>query len=731
MSFVDHPPDWLEEIGEGLAEFFHLEAGPPKPKPGYQDQQKQKDDARGLVLPGYKYLGPFNGLDKGQPVNKADAAAKKHDEAYNQLLEAGDNPYLKYNHADAEFQKDLADDKSFGGNLARAVFQGKKRVLEPLGLVEKPADTAPPVKRPKTEEITDEELAGLSSQDSQLSSQDSRTESQQAGDYSAGASGGSGASNMGSTELAAGGGAPMGDDNQGSDGVGVSSGNWHCDSKWLGDRVITTSTRTWVLPSYNNHQYQELKANATSDNVYTGYSTPWGYFDFNRFHCHFSPRDWQRLINNHWGFRPRRLNFKLFNIQVKEVTVNDGTKTIANNLTSTVQVFPDSEYQLPYVLGNAHEGCLPPFPADVFMIPQYGYCILNNLISTNVDDRAGFYCLENFPSQMLRTGNNFVFSYQFEKVPFHSSYAHCQSLDRLQNPLIDQYLWYLHGTAQGGVKKLVYKKCGKENPADLYRNWLPGPLNRVQRIRTTPADNHTDAGNWANYNKWNIDGRTCRNMPNVPMYDLKDEEGNMGLGTNLVFTKNEHSNTDIREIEHMNVTSENECRATNVPAYNYNYQHCTGDRYQDATNAPRMANTDQMGIYPGMVWQDKDVYLQGPIWAKIPETDGHFHPSPLMGGFGLRHPPPQIFMKNTPVPADPPTTFNSQRFNSFITQYSTGQVTVEIEWELLKENSKRWNPEVQYTSNYKKTAAVEFAPDSSGVYIEPRAIGTRYLSRNL
>ena len=34
-----------------------------------------KDNARGLVLPGYKYLGPGNGLDKGEPVNEADAAA--------------------------------------------------------------------------------------------------------------------------------------------------------------------------------------------------------------------------------------------------------------------------------------------------------------------------------------------------------------------------------------------------------------------------------------------------------------------------------------------------------------------------------------------------------------------------------------------------------------------------------------------------------------------------------
>lgn len=28
----------------------------------------------GWVVPGYKYLGPFNPIDNGEPVNKADAA---------------------------------------------------------------------------------------------------------------------------------------------------------------------------------------------------------------------------------------------------------------------------------------------------------------------------------------------------------------------------------------------------------------------------------------------------------------------------------------------------------------------------------------------------------------------------------------------------------------------------------------------------------------------------------
>lgn len=93
-----------------LLSFFHLEAGPPKPK---ANQQKQ-ENTRGPVVPGYKYLGPLNGLGKGELVNRADMVAKEHDKAYNQLLNSCDNPRLTYSHTGAEFQKKLADD-----NIAR------------------------------------------------------------------------------------------------------------------------------------------------------------------------------------------------------------------------------------------------------------------------------------------------------------------------------------------------------------------------------------------------------------------------------------------------------------------------------------------------------------------------------------------------------------------------------------------------------------------------------------
>lgn len=707
MSFVDYPPDWLKEVVGGLKEFIDLKPGAPKPK-----ANQQKQDQRGLVLPGYKYLGPFNGLDKGQPVNKADEVAREHDLEYDKLLQEGDNPYLKYNHADQEFQEKLEGDETFGGNLGRAVFQAKKRLLEPFGLSEE----TPPRKRPASEnngaEVPAKRRLILDPEDNGAAGGEPADQPQ--------------ADNMASAEMAAGGGGPVGDDAQGADGVGSASGNWHCDSIWMGDRVITKSTRTWSLPTYNNHLYKQINS-STQDakETYFGYSTPWGYFDFNRFHCHFSPRDWQRLINNHWGMRPKRLNFKLFNIQVKEVTTNDGTKTIANNLTSTVQVFADSEYQLPYVLGNAHEGCFPPFPADVFMLPQYGYLTLNSNDNKSLP-QSSFYCLEYFPSQMLRTGNNFTFSYEFESVPFHSMFMHNQSLDRLMNPLIDQYLWYLHSTNN---LELGFRKSKKDNLFRQFRNWVPGPGQRRQQWSESGGANRSLTDVWPYSNKYNLMGRYSSLAPGMPQAAA---DGFITADGQLIFAnvlQESDAASGGKPSPNLLITNESEIRPTN-PAINQPWGDVALNQ-QTVSTAPTVAEDNEAHIFPGMVWQDRDIYLQGPIWAKIPDTDGSFHPSPLMGGFGLKHPPPQIMIKNTPVPSDPPLEFNGKKIQSFITQYSTGQVTVEIEWELKKEHSKRWNPEIQYTSNFDNTDRVQFSVNGAGNYVEDRPIGTRYLTHNL
>lgn len=738
MSLIsDAIPDWLERLVKkgvnAAADFYHLESGPPRPKANQQTQESpEKDDSRGLVFPGYKYLGPFNGLDKGEPVNEADAAALEHDKAYDLELKDGHNPYLEYNEADRRFQERLKDDTSFGGNLGKAIFQAKKRVLEPFGLVEQPGNTAEEDKKKTLDDFYPKRKKAKFDS----GKKDSPAVSEDPGEGTSGGAGSAGAaapSGVESSVMAEGGGGPMGDAGQGADGVGNSSGNWHCDSKWLDNGVVTRTTRTWVLPSYNNHLYKRIQGPSGSDNnnKFFGFSTPWGYFDYNRFHCHFSPRDWQRLINNNWGIRPKAMRFRLFNIQVKEVTVQDSNTTIANNLTSTVQVFADKDYQLPYVLGSATEGTFPPFPADIYTIPQYGYCTLN--YNNEAVDRSAFYCLDYFPSDMLRTGNNFEFTYAFEDVPFHSMFAHNQTLDRLMNPLVDQYLWAVNNVSQTGSsgRQINFSRATKNNMAAQYRNWLPGPFVRDQQIYTGSAINQNNVFYaWEKGKRWELDNRVNLMQPGpANATTFTGEPNRQAMQNTLAFSRSTYDQTTSTTIDSVLMTNEDEIRPTNTVGIDTWGQ--VPNNNQSNVTAGTAQNIHNQGALPGMVWQNRDIYLQGPIWAKIPDTDNHFHPSPLIGGFGCKHPPPQIFIKNTPVPANPAETFQTAKVNSFINQYSTGQCTVEIFWELKKETSKRWNPEIQFTSNFGNAADIQFSVSSDGYYSEPRPIGTRYLTKPL
>lgn len=88
--------------------------------------QKVKD--KGLTLPGYNYLGPFNAKHNGIPTNASDRTAQEHDDGYELLQKQGVNPYLTYNDADEVADAKWGDD--IGGRIAKSVFRGKKRLAE-------------------------------------------------------------------------------------------------------------------------------------------------------------------------------------------------------------------------------------------------------------------------------------------------------------------------------------------------------------------------------------------------------------------------------------------------------------------------------------------------------------------------------------------------------------------------------------------------------------------------
>lgn len=77
---------------------------------------------RGLVPPGYRYLGPFNDEDRGPPTNENDAVAQKHDAGYKKI---GWKSYIYNNEADEEFLEELKPNDVWT-NTAEKIFTFKK-----------------------------------------------------------------------------------------------------------------------------------------------------------------------------------------------------------------------------------------------------------------------------------------------------------------------------------------------------------------------------------------------------------------------------------------------------------------------------------------------------------------------------------------------------------------------------------------------------------------------------
>nr|UOF82707.1 capsid protein parvo [Cressdnaviricota sp.] len=85
------------------------------------------------------YFGPGNRIDEGfrrahRPVDSLDAAAEKHDLAYNQLQKKYGKllPYVLPSDADKKFLKDIEHEKGFKASAARLFFKAKQ--LAPVNL---------------------------------------------------------------------------------------------------------------------------------------------------------------------------------------------------------------------------------------------------------------------------------------------------------------------------------------------------------------------------------------------------------------------------------------------------------------------------------------------------------------------------------------------------------------------------------------------------------------------
>lgn len=659
---------------------------------------------KGLTLPGYNYLGPFNSLFNGKPTNKADEAARKHDLAYSDLIKQGQIPYLFFNKADQSLLDELQSDNSFGGNLARAFFHTKKTIATVLGggkTHSKNFQSSAAKERAAKRKLyfaRSNKGAKQQKMDSTEPAVEENNEQQES-----------------ATEPRTNGGAGSGGGGGSAHGVGVSTGGWSGGCYFSDRCVITTVTRQWYAPIYNGHLYKSFSSPTDNKKQWRGISTPWGYFNFNYYASHFSPQDWQRLINEYKAWRPVKMHVKIYNLQIKQI-VTLGADTLYNNdLTAGVHIFCDGSHQFPYAQHPWDEDNLPELPNSIYKLPQYAYYqrpiglsnATQNKVATNttgaLEVNAPLYMLEHASHEVLRTGEQTSFNFTFDCGWVHNDRSYAPPQANF-NPLVRtrRHFTVWNNTASS-------YSVTRYDPYNKPSNWMPGPGIFPAGYRHT-AENPQQARG-----------------PIVTIYQPPGSRTANGTLTNNGTDVYQPSQQDIKDQGYSSTPVNGACNGLD-PNYLHAVAQDAGDNNipgreididmerwgsvwtaDGAGTEEQFQEQDGIWLYPNQAWNDPPLTRTNPIWDKVPRSDRTSMLASSDGTLPMHHPPGTIFVKVAKIPI--PTSNNT---DSYLNLYVTGQVTCQIIWETERYQTKNWRPEIRNTAygNARET----FNMNENGVY---------------
>jgi hypothetical protein len=90
LGYIKTPPDFSDHSGIVKKTLFNKPSEPEAPEEEELDFVPLENQHRGFVPPPYKYLGPGNSLNQGQPFNYIDDDARSHDIEYSNAKSKAD-----------------------------------------------------------------------------------------------------------------------------------------------------------------------------------------------------------------------------------------------------------------------------------------------------------------------------------------------------------------------------------------------------------------------------------------------------------------------------------------------------------------------------------------------------------------------------------------------------------------------------------------------------------------
>lgn len=397
-----------------------------------------------------------------------------------------------------------------------------------------------------------------------------------------------------------------------------------------------------MITSTNNHIYTK-EVVTTAANAYQAFKTPWRMLDFNSYACHMTPADFQHLINTCARWQPKGMTVEMNNIQLKTKITAPATQ-INNNLTATMQVLEDTDYNLPCSLDPMEQGKPSPIMTDPYRpLPYTYFSECTNVGAPN--SYTSFYMLEQYDSEMLRCEGRWGTSHKFN----------CGWVDNMRMNIPMPH-WFSQN------RESLWGHNGDTLPIPLTdrhrrrRIWAPGPYTR--NIGATTGALTAQA-------KTVVDNLTMA-FANC----TADVSANSGHGVLVEQPASEQV-----------VNAEVQTRITNIAT---GVLDCPTYPSTNAANVTTTVQYSTQGLMPNMAIENSPVAYHHPIWAKAPNTDHTTMDLNPLGALMMKKPPPNIYMKVTPQPTDDPQTYENV--------YGTCTVSVIIDWATVPFGTKRFNP---------------------------------------
>ncbi|QVK82310.1 VP1 [Copiparvovirus ungulate5] len=710
-------------------------------------QQPDTDtDTGGLTYPGTRYVGPGNLVPAGPPVNPIDDLALQHDLRYGTVMEHGEWPYI-YDESDDILAQDIAhygEDKSFLGNLIKAIMRLKKNIgqpardmlrsvwpLNPLDHPEKQTPSTPPKSPPqiKEEPQTPKKPSESTGEDSEAKRFKPDPSPQKQKDMS---EANMPQQHMGHTGM---------DSNMGSDTATIGDGggggakpecekHWWGGTRWEGDTVTTFGTRRCVIKPFPDNYY----AVKSWDNI-PGINiiTPWYYLDLNIMSAHWTPANWQTLLETEDMIRPKSLVMKIHTLIFKDITKNtEGSQSIQDISSGILLCNKDSDYTYPYPMGGGQLTVPGSMPGGFYSLPRYSYRTLGQIDTDKtpegmrhaaaddfhykVTQNSELFLLEDASSKMLFSGDCYTYVYNFPALPFAHLTSYPWNTRRQDNPMSQQKFLVMDNilssdifAPHGGSKLTPLPFNSKLRPAQ----WLPAPRFKQGEYSIIEPTNDKSQ-HW--YKKTvkagegvgvrliresdakiikNTNWETLQPGPDTVANIVRKPEGSIVLTTNAIAILQQD---EVNQYHNQSNTTQAQ-KYVKLPIENLKGHNNPSDpqpiRQQNIHDNSNVEIT--YGTFPGSTWEKQSIHLESQIWTKIPNVEfTHLPQHNPLAEWAMKEPPPTLFIRMLQQ-AGPP---KDDQYNgtlpsdTVLNQYGQFFLSYSMQWETTPRTrgTKRWNP---------------------------------------